>query len=278
MEKEKLSPMLKQYFDLKKKHPDALLLFRCGDFLECYFKDAENAAKILGITLTHRSRELFDGKPTPMAGFPYHALDTYLPKLIRAGHRVAICDQLEDPKTKTVKRGVSELVSPQAEKEKEEKEEVFPDDLPEVPTEEPNEEPNEPNEESTEEKKTRRRLSQKDFEELEARLTAEKEEEIKRIQEEYNQRAENFRKSCDENITKINTSAGKKIEEFVKAYLLFKAGKIKDKEYDVFIRNSYSLPAIIKIKTENDIALTESETDEIKKFYIENFGRLYKNL
>lgn len=107
-----LSPMLKQFMDLKKKHPDALLLFRCGDFYETYQKDAEKASKILGITLTKSTKTKDqDGKPLAMAGFPYHALDTYLPKLIRAGERVAICDQIEAPK-QTTKRGVTELLTP----------------------------------------------------------------------------------------------------------------------------------------------------------------------
>ena len=94
-----LTPMLKQFYDIKAKHPDAILLFRCGDFYETYCEDAEKASKILGITLT-RSTHTKDkeGKPLKMAGFPYHALDTYLPKIIRAGERVAICDQLESPK------------------------------------------------------------------------------------------------------------------------------------------------------------------------------------
>lgn len=97
-----LSPMLKQFYDLKAKHPDAILLFRCGDFYETYCNDAEKASKILGITLTRISRTKdIEGKPLSMAGFPYHALDTYLPKLIRAGERVAICDQLEAPKKKS---------------------------------------------------------------------------------------------------------------------------------------------------------------------------------
>lgn len=94
-----ISPMLKQFYDLKAKHPDAVLLFRCGDFYETYCQDAEKASKILGITLTKSSRTKdADGKPLAMAGFPYHALDTYLPKLIREGERVGICDQLESPK------------------------------------------------------------------------------------------------------------------------------------------------------------------------------------
>ena len=109
--------MLKQFLDLKKKHPDALLLFRCGDFYETYQKDAEKASKILGITLTRSSKTKDqDGKPLAMAGFPYHALDTYLPKLIRAGERVAICDQIEAPK-QTTKRGVTELLTPNEKQE-----------------------------------------------------------------------------------------------------------------------------------------------------------------
>ena len=105
--------MMKQFFDLKAKHPDAVLLFRCGDFYETYCEDAVTAASILGITLTHRNNGA-SGKGDEMAGFPHHALDTYLPKLIRAGKRVAICDQLEDPKLtkKLVKRGITELVTP----------------------------------------------------------------------------------------------------------------------------------------------------------------------
>ncbi len=101
--------MMKQFFDLKAKHPDAVLLFRCGDFYETYCEDAITASQILGITLTRRSNG-----GTEMAGFPHHALDTYLPKLVRAGKRVAICDQLEDPKLtkKLVKRGITELVTP----------------------------------------------------------------------------------------------------------------------------------------------------------------------
>ncbi|MBD8002148.1 DNA mismatch repair protein MutS [Bacteroides caecicola] len=104
--------MMKQYFDLKAKHPDAIMLFRCGDFYETYSEDAVSASEILGITLTKRANG--QGKTVEMAGFPHHALDTYLPKLIRAGRRVAICDQLEDPKTtkKLVKRGITELVTP----------------------------------------------------------------------------------------------------------------------------------------------------------------------
>ena len=110
-----LTPMMRQFYTFKNEHPDALLLFRCGDFYETYAEDAVEAAKILGITLTRRSNgKNPNGAATEMAGFPHHALDTYLPKLIRAGKRVAICDQLEDPKlTKTlVKRGITELVTP----------------------------------------------------------------------------------------------------------------------------------------------------------------------
>jgi DNA mismatch repair protein MutS len=107
-----LTPMMKQFLDLKAKHPDAVLLFRCGDFYETYSSDAVIASEILGITLTKRANG--KDKTIEMAGFPHHALDTYLPKLIRAGKRVAICDQLEDPKTtkKLVKRGITELVTP----------------------------------------------------------------------------------------------------------------------------------------------------------------------
>ena len=107
-----LTPMMKQFFDLKAKHPDAVLLFRCGDFYETYCEDAIVASKILGITLTRRNNGASAG--SEMAGFPHHALDTYLPKLVRAGRRVAICDQLEDPKLtkKLVKRGITELVTP----------------------------------------------------------------------------------------------------------------------------------------------------------------------
>jgi DNA mismatch repair protein MutS len=108
-----LTPMMKQFFDFKEKYPEALLLFRCGDFYETYCEDAVTASQILGITLTHRNNGA-GGKGDEMAGFPHHALDTYLPKLIRAGRRVAICDQLEDPKLtkKLVKRGITELVTP----------------------------------------------------------------------------------------------------------------------------------------------------------------------
>ena len=109
-----LTPMMQQFFSLKEKHPDALLLFRCGDFYETYCDDAVDAARILGITLTHRNNGAGNKGKDEMAGFPHHALDTYLPKLIRAGRRVAICDQLEDPKLtkKLVKRGITELVTP----------------------------------------------------------------------------------------------------------------------------------------------------------------------
>ena len=116
-----LSPMLKQFLDLKSKHPDALLLFRTGDFYETYKEDAEKASKILGITLTKSTKTKDEqGKPLAMAGFPYHALDSYLPKLIRAGERVAICDQLEAPK-QTAKRGITEMLTPNAALEKEQK-------------------------------------------------------------------------------------------------------------------------------------------------------------
>lgn len=119
-------PIIKQYNDLKQKHPDALLLFRCGDFYETYKEDAVKASNILGITLTKHSKRMDEeGKPLKMAGFPYHALDTYLPKLIRAGERVAICDQLESPRQKTsqqeenkqeAKQEVKEVVSAQKER------------------------------------------------------------------------------------------------------------------------------------------------------------------
>ena len=118
-------PIIKQYNDLKQKHPDALLLFRCGDFYETYKEDAVKVSNILGITLTKHSKRMDEeGKPLKMAGFPYHALDTYLPKLIRAGERVAICDQLESPRQKTsqqeenkqeAKQEVKEVVSAQKE-------------------------------------------------------------------------------------------------------------------------------------------------------------------
>jgi DNA mismatch repair protein MutS len=106
------TPMMKQFYEIKEQHPDAILLFRVGDFYETYADDAAEAADILGITLTRRSSTTPNA--VEMAGFPHHALDTYLPKLVRAGKRVAICDQLEDPKTtKTlVKRGITEVVTP----------------------------------------------------------------------------------------------------------------------------------------------------------------------
>lgn len=106
------TPLMRQYMSIKAKHPDALLLFRVGDFYETYLDDAPKAAKILGITLTQRSGT--NPELGALAGFPYHALDTYLPKLVRAGLRVAVCDQLEDPKTAKgiVKRGITELVTP----------------------------------------------------------------------------------------------------------------------------------------------------------------------
>ena len=106
------TPMMKQFVEMKAKHPDAILLFRVGDFYETYLEDAVTASEILGITLTRRSNGA--AAATEMAGFPHHALDTYLPKLVRAGKRVAICDQLEDPKLtkKLVKRGITELVTP----------------------------------------------------------------------------------------------------------------------------------------------------------------------
>ena len=110
-----VTPMMRQFYELKAKHPDAILLFRCGDFYETYCSDAIVASEILGITLTKRSNGKSDAsKAIEMAGFPFHALDTYLPKLVRAGKRVAICDQLEDPKMtkKLVKRGITELVTP----------------------------------------------------------------------------------------------------------------------------------------------------------------------
>ncbi|MEI6754002.1 MAG: DNA mismatch repair protein MutS [Paludibacter sp.] len=106
------TPMMKQFNEIKGKHPDAILLFRCGDFYETFSTDAIRASQVLGITLTKRANG--SGKTIELAGFPHHALDTYLPKLVRAGMRVAICDQLEDPKLtkKIVKRGVTELVTP----------------------------------------------------------------------------------------------------------------------------------------------------------------------
>lgn len=106
------TPLMRQYFDIKSKHPDAILLFRVGDFYETFSDDAIKTSEILGITLTKRANG--SASSVELAGFPYHALDTYLPKLIRAGERVAICEQLEDPKTtkNIVKRGVTELITP----------------------------------------------------------------------------------------------------------------------------------------------------------------------
>src|SRR5512145_1617618 len=106
------TPLMKQYFAIKTKHPDAVLLFRVGDFYETFAEDAVRASEILGITLTRRANGA--ASYVELAGFPHHALDTYLPKLVRAGLRVAICEQLEDPKLtkKIVKRGITELVTP----------------------------------------------------------------------------------------------------------------------------------------------------------------------
>ena len=111
-EKDPMTPMMKQYFSLKAQCPEAVLLFRCGDFYETYGDDAVTASKVLGIVLTKRSSAM--ATPIPMAGVPYHAIDVYLPKLIRAGYKVAICDQLEDPKLakNIVKRGITEIVTP----------------------------------------------------------------------------------------------------------------------------------------------------------------------
>ena len=106
------TPLMKQYYNVKAKHPDAVLLFRVGDFYETFGEDAIKASEILGITLTRRANG--SASFVELAGFPYHALDTYLPRLVRAGQRVAICEQLEDPKLakKIVKRGITELVTP----------------------------------------------------------------------------------------------------------------------------------------------------------------------
>ena len=107
------TPMLRQYFSVKAQHPEALLLYRVGDFYECYSDDAVTLSKVLGIVLTRRSNG--EKGDTPMAGFPHHAIDTYLPKLVRSGYKVAVCDQLEDPKlvrNKLVKRGVTEILTP----------------------------------------------------------------------------------------------------------------------------------------------------------------------
>lgn len=113
----RLTPIMKQFFNLKAKHPDALLLFRCGDFYETYNDDAVDCGRILGVTVRkYHETETHDVK---VAGFPYHALDTYLPKLIRAGRRVAICDQLENPNLtkKLVKRGITDMVKPSVDNE-----------------------------------------------------------------------------------------------------------------------------------------------------------------
>ena len=106
--------IMEQFKELKEKYPDAVLLFRCGDFYETYEDDAVECARILGITLTERVRNLGDNSFYKLAGFPHHALDIYLPKLVRAGKRIAICDQFEDPKVtkKLVKRGITELLKP----------------------------------------------------------------------------------------------------------------------------------------------------------------------
>ena len=106
------TPLMQQYYRIKDKHPDAILLFRVGDFYETFSEDAIVASRVLGITLTRRANG--SAQFVELAGFPHHALDSYLPKLVRAGHRVAICDQLEDPKQtkKLVKRGITELVTP----------------------------------------------------------------------------------------------------------------------------------------------------------------------
>ena len=108
----KVTPLMKQYNQIKSKYPDALLLFRVGDFYETFGEDAIKAANILGIVLTKRGAG--SNSETELAGFPHHSINTYLPKLVKAGFRVAICDQLEDPKfaKKIVKRGVTELVTP----------------------------------------------------------------------------------------------------------------------------------------------------------------------
>lgn len=109
--------MMKQFYELKSKHPEAVLMFRCGDFYEMCEEDAVTASDILGITLTQsNSAQGKDGKPLRMAGFPHHAIDTYLPRIVRAGKRVAICDQLEDPRLtkKLVKRGITETITPKS--------------------------------------------------------------------------------------------------------------------------------------------------------------------
>ena len=106
------TPLIKQFFEVKAQHPEALLLYRVGDFYESYSDDAVTASKVLGLVLTKKSNG--DKGPVAMAGFPHHAIDSYLPKLVRAGYKVAVCDQLEDPKfaKKLVKRGVTEIVTP----------------------------------------------------------------------------------------------------------------------------------------------------------------------
>ena len=122
------TPLMQQYQEMKKKHPDAILLFRIGDFYEIFGEDAVKASEILGITLTRRANGGSD-KYIELAGFPHHALDTYLPKLVRAGQRVAICEQLEDPKlTKTAKQKVVEIVTPNAETQKVEQSDNVPSD------------------------------------------------------------------------------------------------------------------------------------------------------
>ena len=114
MKQEKIAetPLMKQYFKVKAEHPEAILLFRVGDFYETFADDALVASKVLGIVLTKRANGA--ASSVPLAGFPHHSIDSYLPKLVRAGYKVAVCDQLEDPKLtkKIVKRGVTELVTP----------------------------------------------------------------------------------------------------------------------------------------------------------------------
>ena len=110
--KQKITPMLKQFLDIKEKHPDKLLLFRMGDFYETFFEDAKTASKILGITLTARNKNVEN--PIPLAGFPYHALDNYLDKLVKSGKKIVICEQVEDPKKAVglVKRDVVDIITP----------------------------------------------------------------------------------------------------------------------------------------------------------------------
>jgi DNA mismatch repair protein MutS len=107
----KVTPLMQQYFKMKAKHPDAILLFRVGDFYETFAEDAVKASKALGITLTSRNN---GGSDIELAGFPYHSMDVYLPRLVRSGYRVAVCEQLEkpSPEKKIVKRGVTEIVTP----------------------------------------------------------------------------------------------------------------------------------------------------------------------